>query len=168
MALMIVANYVFEQFMHRLEVSPLKWQFYDLHKSVGLTVLFIVALRLAWRAFNPVPQMPQGVSPTQRLAARVSHAVLYVCMFAMPLSGFIGSKAGGFKASWFGLFEMPDLFGKDDAINWWAEAVHMVTAYVLAAMVVLHAAAAIYHHVALRDDVLRRMLTGRSGMQAAE
>ncbi len=160
MAALILSNYVFEQFMHRLAISPLKWLFYDLHKSVGLTVLLLWALRLAWRSFSPAPASPSTLPAVQRTIARASHVLLYVCMLVMPVSGFIGSKAGGFAASWFGIVEMPDLFGKNDAINFWAEAVHTFTAYGLLALVCVHASAALHHHFVRRDAVMARMLPG--------
>jgi len=155
---LIIAQFVTEYFMKSLPKGAEKWWYYDLHKSLGITVLMLVVVRLGWRFSNPVPRPPAGVPPWQRRTAALSHGLLYTLLFMMPVAGFIGSKAGGYKASWFGLFEMPDLFGKDDGINTIAEAIHTYGSYAIYAIVGVHVAAALYHHVVLKDDVLRRML----------
>lgn len=102
--LLLLCSYTFEQFMHGLPDGALKWQFYDLHKSTGITILFVTFARLAWRSFNPAPALPVVMPTFQKRAARVSHIMLYVCVLIIPITGFIGSKAGGFKAYWFGVW----------------------------------------------------------------
>ena len=162
--LLLLCSYTFEQFMHGLPDGALKWQFYDLHKSTGITILFVTFARLVWRSFNPAPALPMAMPTSQKKTAKVSHIMLYACVLIMPVSGFIGSKAGGFNAFWFGVFEMPDLFGKNEQINFWAELIHMVTAYTLLATIMVHVLAALYHQYFLRDGLMMRMLPwGRKG-----
>jgi len=125
-ATLIIVNFITEYFMHSLPVSDLKWWFYDLHKSLGVTALGLIAFRIFWRLSNAPPQgiaMPHW----QKITSNLSHAALYLAMIIMPISGFIGSKAGGHKALWFGTFDMPDFFGKNMDLNWWAEIVHTYT-----------------------------------------
>ena len=76
----------------------------------------------------------------------------------MPVTGYLGSKAGGFKANWFGLYELPDLFGKAESLNFWTEWVHTIVFYAMAAVIGVHVAAALYHHAIRKDGVLKRML----------
>jgi cytochrome b561 len=154
----IPVQFVIYLFMHNLPVSDTKWWFYDLHKSVGLTLFLAVLCRLGWRLLNPAPELPGTMPRWQQCAAKLSHGYLYLAMIGLPISGYIGSKAGGFKASWWGIYETPDLFGKNEALNYWAELVHAVAFYSLAAVVCLHVAAALSHHFKWRDLVLRRML----------
>jgi len=154
---LFVAQYLLYQLMHNWPVSDLKWAFYDLHKSIGISLFFIALFRIFWRIANPMPAPPLGQSPWQRRAARFSHFGLYAAMFVMPVSGYIGSKAGGFSASWFGFVHLPDLFGKSDSLNYWAELVHTTTSYFALAVVSVHAGAACWHHFYRGDDVLVRM-----------
>src|SRR5579863_2294041 len=77
------------------------------HKSVGITILMLAILRLAWRWTNPTPQLPQTLKPYEQTLARVTHAMLYVLLFAMPLSGWMMSSARGFPVSWFGFLPCP-------------------------------------------------------------
>ena len=155
--LLFVGQLAFALLMLNLPISDLKWTFYDLHKAFGISVFFVVLFRIFWRLSNARPKFPAGLPAWQRRAAKASHMTLYACMLVMPVSGYIGSKAGGFKASWFGVVELPDLFGKSETINFWAEAVHTATAYFLLALITFHGAAALRHHYRLGDEVLARM-----------
>lgn len=128
------------------------------HKSVGITILMLVILRLLWRSLNLTPLLPTTLKPYERLLARSTHAALYLLLFAMPLSGWMMSSARGFPVSWFGFFTLPDLVPKDKSLYTALVTTHEVLALVLAVVVTLHVAAALKHHFMLRDDVLRRML----------
>src|SRR5258708_30728304 len=79
------------------------------HKSFGLTILALAALRLAWRFANPTPDLPPTLRSYERKLARVTHGLLYLLLFAMPLTGWMMSSARGFPGSWFGFFQLPDL-----------------------------------------------------------
>lgn len=155
---MILGSYVTEYYMHSLPVSDTKWWFYDMHKSIGISILMVMVLRVIWRRMNDVPDLPPETSSTQKMLARLHHQVLYVALLLMPISGFIGSKAGGHKAMWFGFFDMPDFFGKIDPLNWWAEMFHTIVSYVILVLIAVHILAALQHHFILKDNVLRRML----------
>jgi cytochrome b561 len=128
------------------------------HKSVGITILVLVILRLAWRSANVNPPLPDNLKPYERKAARFTHVALYVLLAAMPLSGWMMSSARGFPVSWFGFFTLPDLVPKNRALYDWLMLTHHTLAWVLFAVIALHVAGALKHHFVHKDDVLKRML----------
>lgn len=128
------------------------------HKSIGITVLMLAVLRLAWRAFNRPPPLPAGLPHWERLAARATHWLLYVLIFAMPLTGWAYTSAAGYGPEWFGWLDLPDLVAASERLEEIFGAVHEALAVTLAAVAALHAAAALRHHCVLRDNVLKRML----------
>ena len=130
------------------------------HKSLGITILALVLVRLAWRALNPSPELPGALKPYERVLARGTHAGLYVLMIALPLTGWIMSSARGFPVSWFNLFQLPNLVGRSTTLYHAMVRVHVLLAIALGLILVLHIAAAIKHHVVLKDETLRRMLPG--------
>jgi cytochrome b561 len=129
-----------------------------LHKSIGMTVLALAVLRLIWRWMNPVPANPMNVPKWQETAAKISHAALYILIFAIPLFGWIASSARNFSVSWFGLFTWPNLVEPNQSTFEFFQAAHAVLAWTLFAVALLHIAAALKHHFIDRDNVLRRML----------
>jgi cytochrome b561 len=128
------------------------------HKSVGITILGLVTLRLAWRWMNEHPPLPGNLKPYEQKLARLTHVALYVLLFAMPLSGWTMSSARGFPVSWFGFFQLPDLVPKSRPLYDALLLTHQTLAWFLFAVVALHVAGALKHHFIHRDDVLRRML----------
>jgi cytochrome b561 len=128
------------------------------HKSVGITILGLAALRLLWRWLNPTPALPSNLRPHERLLARFTHAALYVLLFAMPFTGWIMSSARGFPVSWFNLYQLPDLVPKSETLYEAMVTTHAGLAIALAVTVTLHVAGALKHHLVLKDDILRRML----------
>ena len=144
--------------MSDLESSDLKWFVYGLHKSLGVTILALVALRLIWRLINSVPRMPVDTTKWERNAARLVHFGLYALMFAMPISGWIMSSAGGHAVTFFDLFQLPAIVEKSKELGNLAWNAHGYLGYVAIALIVLHTIAALYHHFIRKDDVLTRML----------
>jgi cytochrome b561 len=128
------------------------------HKSIGITILGLALLRLAWRLFNPVPPLPAGAPRWQVRAAHVSHFLLYALLFITPILGWLMSSARAFSVSWFGLVTLPDFIAPNRATYETLHEAHEIMAYSLATIAVVHAAAALKHHFLDHDDVLRRML----------
>jgi cytochrome b561 len=128
------------------------------HKSFGMTVLMLAILRLAWRVFNPAPPLPEGMSRIERLLARATHAVFYVLLFAMPLSGLLMSSAKNYSVSWFGLFTWPNFIAPDERRFEFLKSTHELLGYLLFGVAILHILAALKHHFWNKDDVLLRML----------
>lgn len=161
--LLILVQGVLGLVMVELPKRPSAIAYYSFHKSLGLTILTLAVLRLAWRLFDARPRevdMPRW----QALGARLGHALLYVLLFAVPLSGWLFDSASSLRPLyWFGLFKVPSLTGgKDDAIKEFAEGAHESLFWLLVLVAAGHAAAALVHHFHNRDETLRRMLPRRA------
>jgi cytochrome b561 len=128
------------------------------HKSVGITILMLAVVRLGWRLVNPTPPLPPTLKPYERFLANFTHAALYVLIFAMPITGWIMTSARGFPASWFNVFQLPDLVAKNRPLYEAMKETHQALALTLGAIATLHLLAALKHHFVLKDTVLRRML----------
>lgn len=144
--------------MHELDNSPTKVQVYALHKSFGLTILALVALRVLWRLYAGRPAPVPGTPGWQERIASLTHFALYALLFAIPISGWILNSASGFPLQWFGLFHVPSIAGRDHDLHELAEDVHEWLFWALVALAAVHAAAGIYHHLFQRDATLARML----------
>ncbi len=140
--------------------GPDKIASYALHKSVGITILMLVLLRIGWRWHAGSPDALPGTPRWQERIASLTHLALYALLLAMPLSGWILNSASGFPLQWFGLFNVPAIAGKDHDLHELAEDIHEWLFWAMVTLVVLHAAAAFYHHLFLRDATLTRMLPG--------
>lgn len=144
--------------MGDLPNGPRKVDIYALHKSIGLTILALVVLRLLWRAYAGAPAPVPGTPRPQKWAAALAHWALYALLLAMPLSGWLLNSAAGFPLQWFGLLKLPALAGRDPGLRALAGEIHEWLFWALAALATAHAVAAIYHHMILRDATLARML----------
>lgn len=145
---------------------------FQLHKSLGLSVLALSLVRLIWRLLHPAPAPPPTMAPWERRAAQATHAALYLLMLALPFSGWLyvstqwrGDQALNLPTLWFGWFEVPHLFGLDELAaeqrRAWAALglqAHEFLAWSMAILLGLHVAAALKHHFVNRDQVLARML----------
>lgn len=167
-AALIVAQGVLGLVMVDMDVTPAKVRVFALHKSIGITILALVLLRIAWRLGERQPADPAGMPRWQRRAARAMHAALYVLIVAIPLSGWWFNSAANAPLVWFGWFDVPSLTG-GYAPLWKPRALllHQSLFWLLVALLGLHVGAALWHHFGKRDDVLRRMLCGpRKSMEA--
>ncbi len=147
--------------MDALPAGRLKLQVYALHKSMGLTVLAITVLRLGWRLIGRRPAMLAGMARWQRALAALTHWGLYALLLLVPFSGWWYNSTAGFSLRWFGLFAVPALGEFDRVLKPQARDTHELLFWTLAALVALHAAAALWHHYRLRDRTLVRMLPWR-------
>jgi cytochrome b561 len=155
---LIVAQYVLAKSAVHLPLGARKLALLAEHKSIGMTVLILAVVRLAWRLKNPPPPPPTDMRHVERLLARVAHASLYVLLFAMPLSGWLMSSAKSYSVSWFGVFTWPNLIGPDEAAFGLLKALHHFLSNLLFAIASLHILAALKHHLWNKDAVLVRML----------
>lgn len=131
-----------------------------LHRSIGVTIFALAALRVVWRLVDQRPDWPSAMAGWERRLARFTHVLLYALLFAIPLTGWLLSSAEGDPVTWFGLFELPPVTaGADDAL----EDLHEVLFNVLVAAAAVHALAALKHHFINDDGVLRSMLPKRLG-----
>ena len=154
--------------MGELPKTPKYFWVYTAHKSMGLTVLALVLVRIGWRLYAGAPKPVAGTPTWQERIASATHWMLYALILAMPLSGWLYDSASGLRPfRWFGLFDVPKLTAPNDALRDASHAAHEWLFWVLVALVALHAAAAFYHHLFLRDATLTRMLPSR-GKPVAE
>lgn len=144
--------------MVELEASAQKMREYGLHKSIGISVLGLMLVRLAWRAFDRRPPPPPGMSPLARRLSTSLHAGFYVLLLVLPLSGWLYNSAANFPLRWFGWVSLPRLSAADPLLKQLAHDAHQWLAYVVIAAVIVHVGAALKHHLIDRDQVLRRML----------
>jgi cytochrome b561 len=161
LAIVILGQLALGKVAEEASLSPLKLDLFVWHKSIGVTILVLVMLRITWRLRNPPPAPVPGDGRWETLLAKAGHTLLYVLMFAVPLSGWWVSDSSRipFRAYW--LVPMPDLIPADRAMQELAEDVHGTLIWILLAVVVVHIAAALRHHFWLRNETLRRMLPGR-------
>ncbi len=158
MAVLIVANLALGLTMVDLSLSPQKLKYFSWHKWIGVTIFLLVWLRMAWRMAHPVPPLPRHLPRWQLHAAHVSHIVLYVLMFIIPLSGWLYSSAAGKQVVYLGLLPLPDLVSADKGLADSLKLVHEILNYALMTLLSLHVLAALKHHFLDRDDILTRML----------
>ncbi len=144
--------------MNNVPSGPVQNTLYDLHRSFGALILLLVLIRLPYRLFAGAPP-PEPSMPRWQLG--LSHAVhwlLYLFLLAMPIAGWVGTSAFGAPIIVFGLFELPPIVEKNEAL---AKAVlgwHATAGLVMGGLVLIHIAAALYHRFVRHDGVLARML----------
>lgn len=136
--------------------NPQQGTMFALHKSIGITIWLLIALRLAWRLTHPAPKAGPDMPKALDLMGRANHWLMYLILFAMPISGYVESAMGSHGVAVWGV-PLPSL-PRVDAIAKLADTGHVLASYALYALVVLHVAATAYHVAVRRDGVLQRML----------
>lgn len=132
---------------------------YNLHKSLGIVVLFVMLTRLIWRLVNYQPPLPDSVPLLQRWLAWLNHWALYIALLIMPLSGWLMATASGHIPYFFWLFHWSfPLVGLNEQLASWMVSVHYYTAWVLGGLIMLHVLAALKHALIEKDGVVQRML----------
>lgn len=129
---------------------------YRLHAAGGITVLVLTVIRLLWRTRDPKPELPADMGALTRLGARGAHVALYIILLAMTGSGIGILILGGLGDILSGASSQP--IPRDFDVP--PADAHEILAVVLLVFLALHIAAALYHHLIRRDDILRRMLPG--------
>lgn len=145
-------------YMTSLEIGPRVFSLYALHKSIGMIILSLAVMRLAWKAVTVRPNDLPTHQGWERKLAHLVHGFLYFTIFAMPLSGWIMSSAKNFHVSVFGWFTMPDLVAPNKDLAEFLEDFHDTLAWVVMGALGLHIAGALKHHVIDKDSTLLRML----------
>lgn len=129
-----------------------------LHRSLGVTVWTLTVLRLAWRLNRAsLPPYPESMGASQRLAARLSEYGLYLFLLAQPVTGMVQSLYRGKAFELFSL-RVPAMVAHDRALVHLFHAIHEWTAWAFAALIGLHALAALIHRFVLRDGVFESMI----------
>jgi len=157
-AIGIATSMIMGWVMVYLPVSAFKFELYALHKSLGMTLLALVGLRLVWRWVNITPALPAHLPSHEAWLAKTTHRLLYALMFVMPLSGYVINSAANFPLNVFGLVQIPNLVPESEAIGDVASRIHLAVFWGFVVLLIGHIGGALRHHFVLRDAVLRRML----------
>jgi cytochrome b561 len=152
------------QTIPKLPVGP-RVDAFNLHKSIGMTVLLLMLVRIGWRArhrpppFTPMPRW-------QARLARTVHLLFYVCLIVQPVSGYLGSAFSGYPVRFFGLV-LPAWAPKNDSLKDALSVVHLVNSWVLVGALALHLAGTVKHTLLERDGSFRRIWPWTSRAAAA-
>ena len=138
--------------------KPVSASMISYHKAIGLTVLALTLLRLAWRLGHRPPPYDAAMKRWEVGLARVTHWGFYLMLFILPLSGWLLVSAGGRATSWFGLFDIPALpvTRGADAKDLW-DTVHVFLGWTMLALVVLHILGALKHQLQGHRQIFGRM-----------
>jgi len=129
-----------------------------LHRSCGITILGLTLLRLVLRRCGTIPPLPADMPALQRRAARATAAAFYALLIAQPLLGLAASMLHGDRILVFGGVLVPNLLSPDRPLARQVFHLHGLAATLLLVLIGLHVAAALFHHVIRRDEVLSSML----------
>lgn len=136
--------------------APSKGTLFVLHKSVGLTILAVVVVRIVWRMIHPAPPHPR-TPPALTLLGRANHVLLYAIFLIMPVSGYLLSALAGRDTPYFWLFTVPGL-DKNEALQPIFKQIHLVGQWAVYALLILHVLATAWHVAIRRDGLHERML----------
>ena len=150
---LLVIGFIMVSICHQ----PISGSYIVCIKQTGVLVLFLVSLRVLWRLINVKLELPADLPLWQKLASKFTHFLLYIFMFLMPVSGILMSRFGGHEINIFNLFLIPPL-EKSPVLASFFNNLHGVSAFVFAALIVLHISAGLYHHFVRKDNLLIRMI----------
>jgi cytochrome b561 len=159
-AILVIVTIPIAWAMLRVGEGPLQNLLFVVHESIGLSIFVLAVLRVVWRFVEPPPPLPASVPPGRALLAHINHWLLYLLLFLMPVTGYLSVVAGGYPLNFFALFDVPRLVGKSESLGKFTENAHLALQYAVYALVLVHVAAALHHHLVRRDGVLRRMWPG--------
>jgi cytochrome b561 len=139
--------------------GPTEGAVYLWHKSLGMTLLFLIIIFMLWSARNIKPRYPQDMPFAQLTLAKAVRYLMYIAVVAMCLSGWIFTTAKGKPPVLWGWFNLPAPFvplskSLGHIIRQW----HTYLAWTIFALVILHLVGALYHHFVRKDNVLQRMM----------
>ena len=161
LALALIAQWALGNWMVDLPKEPPGYRagWFNLHKSLGLVMGLVILWRLGWRVTHSVPAPVATSVLWQRAASKLNHGLLYLCMLALPISGFLGSSFSAYPVKFFGV-ALPRLFEPQPDMKSLLAEVHETVAFVFAALVALHLLAVVWHVMFKRDGLLKRMKWG--------
>ena len=133
---------------------------YHIHRSIGALVLVITAARLVYRLRNTAPPLPADMAAWQQTAAHGTHWALYALLIVQPFVGWIATSAYRAPVLFFWLFELPPIWPENRPFSEAMFVVHRSLGVLIAILITVHIAAALYHHFVLKDAVLKRMVSG--------
>ncbi len=161
MAVGLIGNLVLGDWATDLSLSPTKLKAMLWHKSIGISLLMLVILRIGWRLMNKTPD-PVAMPVWQTWLARLTHGLFYLLMLALPLSGWVLNSAAAFPLKFFSWFSLPAIAPASDGLKSQATNVHYWLGWLLIVTVALHLLGVLKHVLLDRDRLLSRMLPGGS------
>ena len=167
MAVAFIGMFLSGLIMVNLDLGKnLQFQLYQWHKSLGVLLLLMITLRIVLRLFSRPPALPLNIPMWEGKASKLGHWLLYLCMFVIPLAGWltVSSSAFGLPTIVFNWFEWPHIPGLEanESIEKAAKSTHRWFAYAFITLIIVHIGAVIKHAVFDNENLLRRMwLTGR-------
>jgi cytochrome b561 len=149
--------------MTRVGEGPTQNALFNFHKSLGVLILILMILRLINRLAVGAPIADPAIAPWQKAASAAVHTSFYVLLLAMPIVGYIANSAFGAPTPFFGLFNVPPIVEKNEALATPLFTFHRWVGWLVIILVLTHVSAALYHHFVRGDNVLRRMLPRAMG-----
>ena len=138
-----------------LDFGPERLTVEYIHVTVGLSVFYLVILRLVYKIFNPTPRLEPSVFKGQKFLAKLNHVMLYVTILSITISGIFKKLFNGEtliiifkKIKIQDNFELGELFYD----------IHVISNYILIALIIVHILAVIIHKLFFSDNLLKRML----------
>lgn len=159
-AIIVIGMILAGIYMANADPGPMKDLVYNLHRSFGILLLPIMLLRLTYRVLSPPPELPPDIPPLQQFAAHATHWALYTLLIIQPIVGWIATSAYRAPISVFWLLELPPIWAEDRPFSETMFFVHRMLGLTIAALVLAHIGAALYHHFVRKDAVLMRMVRG--------
>lgn len=156
LALLIVFTIALGWRMMFIEKEPGAEQWFDLHRSIGLTIFTLVAVRLVWRLTHRPEPLPADMPAWQAKLAAVTHGLLYVLMFVIPITGYFGASYTKAGVKWFGTATPQWAVPNHDLAEQLFE-IHGTLVWVLVALVALHVAGALKYWLIDKDGTFQRM-----------
>lgn len=141
--------------------TPLRKLFQSWHVSLGIILAATIVTRLVWRSLFG-RHLPGEANPITRAAGWAAHVALYALLIAQASLGVTLRWAQGESLSLFGLFSIPAAFAPSKALENASEDLHNTLAWAIMGIALIHASAALWHHYAKHDGILRRMLPART------
>ena len=165
-AFLLLGQFAFGWYLSEIpRGTPPRGYFVNLHKSTGLLIGLLIVVRIGWRLTHPPPALPDSVPQWQQKVAAGTHYGLYVLMVMMPLSGYMASNFSKYGVNFFNVYKLAPWGNDDKVIYAFFNQTHLVTSWLLLAMVLVHVLAALKHVWVDRDTIFFRMWPQRSPRQ---
>ena len=157
---LLLAQYIVAITMPNIGRGTVPGTLINLHMSIGVTILLVIAVRWLWQVDHRVLPATADTAAWEQRLARVTHALLYLFLVIDPILGWANASARDFTITVFGIVSLPPIVPAKSAIGMQAGNVHTWLGWTLLVLIGLHVAAALYHYFVRRDRVLQRMLPG--------
>lgn len=143
---------------------------YQMHKSIGITILLLTVARIIWRVMNPPPALPDDMNGLEKTASHLVHLGFYGLMIGLPLTGWLYSSVSvklDVPTVLYGMISWPDVPFVDglktEGASGTVHFIHSKLAWVVLGLLALHFAGAIKHELGAEHGVLKRMIPGLFG-----